>query len=128
MAAEIKVNKARQRSDVNSLDAMDSSGNHQADWQPESPEATRNMLRSPIRQAYDTRDEGEATNMNQRKSYNAKFQFFTKPLGPGHYDPTTELTKPKHQGAGWGAERSPPREEPAPRNLVGHPGPGQYTE
>lgn len=33
---------------------------------------------------------------NRRSSltYNQKFQFFTKPLGPGHYDPKIEITRP----------------------------------
>ena len=104
MAAEIKVNKTKQRSDTISMEARDASGNQLIEGQLISPSRA---YRSPEnnKNTYDTRDAD--TNVNQRKSYNAKFQFFTKPLGPGHYDPTCELTKKKYQGAGWGAERSP---------------------
>ena len=58
--------------------------------------------------------------MNQKKSYNAKFEFFTKPLGPGHYEPSIELTKKVRQGPSWGS---------APRyksNVTSPPGPGEY--
>ena len=33
-------------------------------------------------------------NKNQQKSYNARYEFFTKPLGPGHYEPLNHATKP----------------------------------
>ena len=52
---------------------------------------------------YDTRD--EESNLNQKKPYNAKFEFFTKPLGPGHYDPSLAITKRVKQGTSWGATR-----------------------
>ena len=65
--------------------------------------------------------------MNQRKAYNAKFGFFTKPLGPGHYDPTNDLTKPKKHGPGWAATRSEQRADSVPRSLAAQPGPGQYS-
>mmetsp|Transcript_23407 Transcript_23407/g.31363 ORF Transcript_23407/g.31363 Transcript_23407/m.31363 type:complete len:126 (-) Transcript_23407:996-1373(-) len=124
MAAEIKVNKTKQRSNENSAIARESKG--MSDAQNMSPNHyDMRMPRSPAKPKYDTRD--EETNLNQRKAYNAKFEFFTKPLGPGHYDPASDLTKPKKQGAGWGAARAQARAEPVPRNLAAQPGPGQYA-
>lgn len=34
-------------------------------------------------------------------TYNQKFQFFTQPLGPGHYDPKIEITRPHNKGSKW---------------------------
>ena len=89
------------------MEARESASVHYvADGRPISPSRNNDSaLCTPNKVTFDTREIG--SNVNQRKPYNAKFKFFTKPLGPGHYDPTCELTKPKHQGAGWGADRSP---------------------
>ena len=74
---------------------------------------------------YDTRDEdGKTLNANMKKSYNQKFEFFTKPLGPGHYEPTLELTKPKSQGPGWGAAKVKQRAEAVQTTAKNLPGPG----
>ena len=59
-----------------------------------------------------------------KKPYNRAFEFFTKPLGPGHYEPTQELTKPKSQGPGWGAAKEKQRGEQTPTATKSFPGPG----
>ena len=46
-------------------------------------------------------EDGTNLNANQKKPYNAKFEFFTKNLGPGHYEPSVEVTKPKTKGTTW---------------------------
>lgn len=61
--------------------------------------------KSPTKPQYDTRKEdGSIPNANQKKSYNQQFEFFTKPLGPGHYEPSVQLTKPKSQAPNLGAK------------------------
>lgn len=125
MAAEIKVNKTKQRSGEQSALARESMRQSDTHMMAATPHEMRGMLRSPEKPKYDTRD--EETNANQRKHYNAKFEFFTKPLGPGHYDPTNELTKPKKHGPGWGNAKAEQRAESVPKSLAAHPGPGQYS-
>ena len=92
---------------------------------PPSPYLTRGLPRSPEKPKYDTRD--EETNVNQRKKYNADHEFFTKPLGPGHYDPANDLTKPKKHGPSWGATKTDQRADAVPKGLAMQPGPGQYS-
>ena len=65
-------------------------------------------------------------NANQKKFYNAQHEFFTKSLGPGHYEPSVELTKPKRNGTGWGSTRVK-REKLGEVRNVNHPGPGEYA-
>ena len=43
---------------------------------------------------FSQQDITEIPNRNQQKSYNKRFEFFTKPLGPGHYHPTQTQTRP----------------------------------
>ena len=62
-------------------------------------------------------------NANQLKSYNAKFEFFTKPLGPGHYEPKIDITKPKKHGSQWCASKSVRNTQ----NAKSVPGPGDYN-
>ena len=69
--------------------------------------------------------------MNQT-SYSTRYAFFTKPLGPGHYDPSVELTKPKSHGKSWGTsprnKSQEARQQPITKGgaLVTTPGPGEY--
>ena len=61
MAAEIKVNKIKQQSEANSMEARDASGNHAIDGKLLSP-GNINYSPVPKRISYDTRD--EETNAN----------------------------------------------------------------
>ena len=99
MAAEITVHnrRGRQKSSADSAD-RDTHGNLQA--------AKDRTSKSPQRPQYDTRaEDGTTLNNNQKKPYNAKFEFFTKPLGPGHYQPNLESTKPKAKVNAWGSSK-----------------------
>lgn len=46
------------------------------------------------------------TKKEEKKTFNQKNEFFTKPLGPGHYEPKVDLTKPRKQGTQWCASRT----------------------
>ena len=50
-------------------------------------------------------------NANQKKTYNAQYEFFTKPLGPGHYEPSVEITKPKSKALKLGARGAKTRND-----------------
>lgn len=77
---------------------------------------------------YDTRaEDGVTLNTNQKKPYNAKYQFFTKPLGPGHYQPSVEPTKPKSKSNTWGASKVARGDAVPGYKAALNPGPGEYT-
>lgn len=111
MAAEIKVNRTKNNRNKSS-EQRGVSGNAGGNAaKKSSATATGQTANSPARPQYDTREEdGQTLNANQKKFYNQQFQFFTKTLGPGHYEPSLELTKPKSQGTGWAANRTNRRE------------------
>ena len=67
----------------------------------------------------------EVPNKNQEKSYNKKYEFFTKPLGPGHYDADMRLTKPGSTGSNWAAQKETRSKSIGPTSSV--PGPGEYN-
>ena len=103
MAAEITVNRIKKSSDIHgsstthgrkvliSSAVADCSSPVEVHSSPD-----RQAPRTPPPLAYDTRDEdGQNLNSNQRKPYNKAHEFFTKPLGPGSYDASVELTKKK---------------------------------
>ena len=73
-------------------------------------------------------EDGTTLNANQKKPYNAKFEFFTKNLGPGHYEPSVEITKPKSKGTAWCAgQATKDRMEDSPGRNANNPGPGDYN-
>lgn len=81
MAAEITVHnrKGRQKS-------SDQSNNKETQGNDLQANKDRGVSKSPQKPKYDTRAlDGTTLNENQKKPYNAKYEFFTKPLGPGHY-------------------------------------------
>ena len=89
----------------------------------------RKTSSSPIKPKYNTRDEdGQKLNSNQKKSYNMQHQFFTKTLGPGHYEPSLDLIKPKSAGVGWASIKGKREGVPiAIKPGQGPPGPGEYN-
>ena len=68
----------------------------------------------------------EVPNKNQEKSYNKKYEFFTKPLGPGHYDAKVKLTKPQSSGSNWHAMKEQRSKSIGPAHNANVPGPGDY--
>ena len=129
IAAEIKVNRTTiipRQGDTYGYGGGQSTGMSQPTMKSG---AYRNVSNSPSKPQYDTREEdGQNLNTNQNKSYNKQHEFFTKSLGPGHYEPTNELTKPKTPGAGFGAYKGK-RNGLDTKQQAGQnpPGPGEYT-
>lgn len=72
-----------------------------------TPAISVSVIRTPppLKVQYDTRE--DVDNPNIRKPYNAMHSFFTKKLGPGHYDPMCSVTKPQQQASGWSSQLSP---------------------
>ena len=66
-----------------------------ATWKKESKsQLSKKQKPSPDEPTKTYEDLLFVNNANQQKSYNAKYEFFTKPLGPGHYKPLDTITKP----------------------------------
>ena len=134
MAAEIKVHN-RKHSKQRSADK--SQGSPQQQRQRSSASDGRYGQRvnqsaspEPPKPVYDTRNEdGKKLNANQKKPYNAKFEFFTKGLGPGHYEPKMDLTKKRNQGTSWCASRSIRQnsEDAKIQKDTANPGPTEYV-
>lgn len=74
-------------------------------------------------------DENISKKNKQYLTYNEKYEFFTKPLGPGHYNPKIEITKPKPQQKGniWCKSKVNRSESPTLKTKS-VPGPGEYNQ
>ena len=134
IAAEIKVNRTKILNNQGEAYGTAGQGTSHSDGgsQPTSKSVgQRKTSSSPIKPKYDTGEEdGLHLNSNQKKSYNKQHQFFTKPLGPGHYEPTLDLTKPKNTSVGWAANKGKREGIPNPAlkpGQQGPPGPGEYN-
>ena len=97
MAAEIKVNRTKNRNKSGEQRITTQTGHS---VQKQNATITSQIVKEKKKKEagpkYDTRKlDGAILNANQKKTYNKQFEFFTKALGPGHYDPKLELTKPK---------------------------------
>ena len=107
IAAEIKVNRTKILNNQGEVYGSSGAAQSNAASHPTSKSVgQRKGSNSPIKPKYNTRDEdGQNLNSNQKRSYNLQHNFFTKPLGPGHYEPSLDLTKPKSAGVGWAANK-----------------------